>query len=263
MPDPVAISMKKMCELVQRISLREACRREYRRARRSGFSITRSPDDPMARYAPSFPQSTPAHAAANRQRLPGIPPRPPGCPADSESGSSRELHTPPGSAPRKRVLRIPAERICSAIPSTSRSHTARVASGVTSRGAIPVPPVVTTRRAEPAKLNQFFLDRIALVGHQRPPDDPKPAPLQRLSHGRPREINFLAARTRVADRHHRRCHSLAAIARVSCRAGHLRPQLRFRQRLQRRRAAPRRASAVLPSTGPAYSAWSFLCPCSS
>src|SRR5215471_15389701 len=34
------------------------------------------------------------------------------------------------------------------MPSTRRSQTARVASGVTSRGAIPVPPVVTTKRAE-------------------------------------------------------------------------------------------------------------------
>src|SRR5215471_246003 len=40
----------------------------------------------------------------------------------------------------------PSARIRSAMPSSSRSQTARVASGVTSRLAIPVPPVVTTNR---------------------------------------------------------------------------------------------------------------------
>jgi hypothetical protein len=39
----------------------------------------------------------------------------------------------------------PAARITSASPGASRSITARVASGVTSRGPNPVPPVVTTR----------------------------------------------------------------------------------------------------------------------
>src|SRR5262249_55137086 len=45
------------------------------------------------------------------------------------------------------VLRAPSCRILSGIPSTSRSATERVASGVTSRSAIPVPPTVTTSRA--------------------------------------------------------------------------------------------------------------------
>src|SRR5690242_4730612 len=39
----------------------------------------------------------------------------------------------------------------SATPSSSLEHTARVASGVTSRGAIPVPPVVATNCTSPAK----------------------------------------------------------------------------------------------------------------
>ena len=41
----------------------------------------------------------------------------------------------------------PAARIASASPGTSRSTTSRVASGVTSRGERPVPPVVRTRSA--------------------------------------------------------------------------------------------------------------------
>src|SRR6202789_2124098 len=42
------------------------------------------------------------------------------------------------------VRRAPAARMRSAKPSRMRVQTARVASGVTSRGAMPVPPVVTT-----------------------------------------------------------------------------------------------------------------------
>ena len=43
------------------------------------------------------------------------------------------------------VCRVPSRRISSPNPGASRSRTARVASGVTSRGPKPVPPVVTTR----------------------------------------------------------------------------------------------------------------------
>ena len=43
------------------------------------------------------------------------------------------------------VFRMPAARMSSARPGASRSITARVASGVTSRGPKPVPPVVTMR----------------------------------------------------------------------------------------------------------------------
>ena len=43
-----------------------------------------------------------------------------------------------------RVWGREASRIASAIPGTSRSITSPVASGVTSRGATPVPPVVST-----------------------------------------------------------------------------------------------------------------------
>src|SRR5215469_6587512 len=45
----------------------------------------------------------------------------------------------------------PSARIRSVMPSSSRSQTARVASGVTSRLAIPVPPVVTTNRTSTLK----------------------------------------------------------------------------------------------------------------
>ena len=61
----------------------------------------------------------------------------------------------PGDAAREHPVRVcgrEASRIASAIPGTSRSITARVASGVTSRGATPVPPVVSTRSQRSASL---------------------------------------------------------------------------------------------------------------
>src|SRR5690349_23966578 len=48
------------------------------------------------------------------------------------------------------VFAIESARSACAIPGASRSSTSRVASGVTSRGARPVPPVVRTRRDEAA-----------------------------------------------------------------------------------------------------------------
>ena len=57
------------------------------------------------------------------------------------------------------VVFAPSARMRSAIPSRSRSHTARVASGVTSRWAMPVPPVVTTNRA--CALKRMRTSRIA------------------------------------------------------------------------------------------------------
>jgi len=58
------------------------------------------------------------------------------------------------AAPRERrpcgVFAIESARSACAMPGASRSTTSRVASGVTSRGARPVPPVVRTRRAEAA-----------------------------------------------------------------------------------------------------------------
>ena len=52
--------------------------------------------------------------------------------------------TPRLSMPIGVCLALEAARIASAIPGASRSITARVASGVTSSGVRPVPPVVKT-----------------------------------------------------------------------------------------------------------------------
>ena len=66
--------------------------------------------------------------------------------------TSVEPRTP--AAPRERrpcgVLAIESARSACAMPGASRSSTSRVASGVTSRGASPVPPVVRTSRADAA-----------------------------------------------------------------------------------------------------------------
>ena len=58
--------------------------------------------------------------------------------------------TPRDSMPKPRPSPSLARRIASAIPGASRSITARVPSGVRSRGPNPVPPVVTTRPAKPS-----------------------------------------------------------------------------------------------------------------
>ena len=64
--------------------------------------------------------------------------------------SASELPMVPQS-PRERAAKgvcfNPSARIISTTPSRRRSHTLAVASGVTSRVEIPVPPVVTTNRA--------------------------------------------------------------------------------------------------------------------
>ena len=51
-------------------------------------------------------------------------------------------------------------RICSPKPGMTRSPTASVASGVTSRGAGPVPPVVRTRSQPSASTNSTSVDSI-------------------------------------------------------------------------------------------------------
>jgi hypothetical protein len=59
-------------------------------------------------------------------------------------------------------------RICSPKPGITLCATASVASGVTSRGAGPVPPVVSTRwqPARVAEFDQGLLDHGLLVGNQ-------------------------------------------------------------------------------------------------
>ena len=86
----------------------------------------------------------------------------------------RQLPTDPAS-PRERRPSGLTERMASASPGASRSTTARVASGVTSVGENPVPPVVTTSPGEPGRqLNESGRDRGHPIGHNAPIDDAKP-----------------------------------------------------------------------------------------
>ena len=77
-----------------------------------------------------------------------------------------------------------SERIASAMPGASRSITVEVASGVTSRGAKPVPPVVNTSNASLGQLLDRAGDRLRVVGHDAA-DDVEPVlaqqPLERVA----------------------------------------------------------------------------------
>jgi len=59
----------------------------------------------------------------------------------------------------------PADRISSGMPSSNFVQMTRVASGVTSRGPIPVPPVVTTRRNRTAATRSASTRAPASSGH--------------------------------------------------------------------------------------------------
>ena len=86
--------------------------------------------------------------------------------------TSVEPTTP--ATPRERrpcgVFAIESARTASAIPGATRSSTSVVASGVTSRGPKPVPPVVRTTWARAGELAQRRGDRGALVGNDPPLD---------------------------------------------------------------------------------------------
>ena len=92
---------------------------------------------------------------------------------DHQRGSQRPAKA---AAERcKRCLRfVPSVRMSSASPGAAkRSHTASVASGVTSRGASPVPPVVTMNAASNSRQPSVSHPAICsmLIGH----DDPSAA----------------------------------------------------------------------------------------
>ena len=74
---------------------------------------------------------------------------PAGLPGKFKTRDVPKLAQTPRESAAKGVCFIPACRITSPTPSMMRSQTARVASGVTSRAAMPVPPVVTIKRASP------------------------------------------------------------------------------------------------------------------
>ena len=95
----------------------------------------------------------------------------------------------------------PSLRITSGIPGISRSQMASVASGVTSRFATPVPPVVTTSVAR----SDVRRNAARSAAHHRARSlahDLEPGFSQDLRHCRAREVLALAAMRTVADGDH-------------------------------------------------------------
>jgi len=87
------------------------------------------------------------------------------------------------------VYSSPSALIRSASPSISRSQTIRVASGVTSRVANPVPPVVTIRSTTFALRHSAAAIWSSSSGNTSLTN---PSALQHLAHRRPRQIHALA-----------------------------------------------------------------------
>ena len=78
-----------------------------------------------------------------------------------------------GDPPREKSVRSLGKRVgadCLGDAGASRSITERVASGVTSRGATPVPPVVSTTAAVLGELGDRGRDLGRLVRHDAPLD---------------------------------------------------------------------------------------------
>ena len=104
------------------------------------------------------------------------------------------------------VRAIESARIASGIPGASRSSTDCVASGVTSRSARPVPPVVSTSSAPRGELDDRPRDLVLLVGHE-PAQDGEPVGAQELLERGAASVLGFAARDPVGDREDGRPHA--------------------------------------------------------
>ena len=143
---------------------------------RTAFASTHespaAPPAPGPRSARPVPARMPARRAAQelhgvrdhrehgRERLPDA------LRAPGEVEDQRRSQRAPATARESAAIGVcasPVARISSARPGASRSITARVASGVTSRGPKPVPPVVTTSPFAAGQLPERRLDLRSLV----------------------------------------------------------------------------------------------------
>ena len=97
------------------------------------------------------------------------------------------------------VCRAPSCRSSSARPGTSRVQTASVASGVMSRGASPVPPVVSTRAARLAASRRAGIRRSSSSGSTSVSSSCAPASVRRRAHGRSGEVRLRTGKAAVAD----------------------------------------------------------------
>ena len=129
--------------------------------------------------------------------------RPWASPAGSRPGRPRARPARPRESGASGVSARPRARRCSAMPGASRSRTSSVASGVTSRAARPVPPVVTTSVADGRRGADRRGDRGAIVGHDERPADLEARLAEQPAGLGARDVLALAARAGVADRDHR------------------------------------------------------------
>ena len=99
------------------------------------------------------------------------------------------------------VCRMPSARIASAMPGARRSATSSVASGVTSRAARPVPPVVRMRSMPPPShhARSVAAMRVALVGDDLVAGDFPTDSHEQLADGGAARVVAFAAAARVAD----------------------------------------------------------------
>ena len=104
------------------------------------------------------------------------------------------------------VFATESARIASAIPGASRSSTLAVASGVTSRGPSPVPPVVRTSLASPASSSIASAIASRSSGTTRRTTS-KPSAAQQLLEQVAARVLALAHVDAVGDRQHRRLHA--------------------------------------------------------
>ena len=95
---------------------------------------------------------------------------------------------------------IETARMCSSRPGVARSTTRAVASGVTSRGAKPVPPVVSTRSAAAEQPAQRLLDRVGSSGTVRRAARSNPAAAQPLREEIAAQVLAGAGSDAVGDR---------------------------------------------------------------
>ncbi len=153
--------------------------------------------------------------------------------------TTRASPTTPATARDRAAIGVcasPAARMSSASPGASRSMAARVASGVTSRGPNPVPPVVTTRAWVAASRRSASSIRSRSSGTTSRVTTSKPAPLRSV------EATSPLSSVRVP------CVTPSETVTTAARAPAMRSILPRRRLRRRSRPSPRTPRACRPRT---------------
>ena len=122
-----------------------------------------------------------------------------GAAGEVENQGVAEAAQTPRPRAAKGVWRAPSWRMSSARPGTRRVETASVASGVMSRGARPVPPVVRTRAARLAAARRAGVSRSSSSGSVRVLDDLGAGVGEEAGDGGAGEVGLGAGKAAVAD----------------------------------------------------------------